>query len=187
MFSEFSECFLNKNICIRYKTNKQTKRWMYRRNCFSHSWGKVFFLQQFPWYFPAFHWPSLSVHPLQFFFLNLSPLRKILLIWLVYNYLTISANCSWKDFSVCNFCHSLDCFGKWHFSYVDSKSVSFSASLFFVTNSTWPSSNLLSSIEAECKAKLNKKNHCRVMKIHCIFWFQCQLLCVCNHSKLLAN
>lgn len=107
---------------------------------------------------------AFSSSATNFFFLNLAPLRKILLIWLVYNYLTISANCSWKVFSVCDFCHSLDCFGKWHFSYADSKNVSFSASLFFVTNSTWPSSNLLSSVEAECKAKLKKKTTAELWK-----------------------
>lgn len=157
MFRRFSECFLNENICTRYKTKQ---KWQ------GYTWGIISltaeetlaFLQESPWYFPAFHWPSLSVHPLHFFFL-LAFLRKILLICLAYNYLTISVNCSrsWGVFSDCDFCHSLDCFGRRCSSYVDSKSVSFSTSLLFVTNTVMTIFKLPFSIEAECKAKLNEE------------------------------
>lgn len=107
--------------------------------------------------------------PFQFILYNLffilAPLRKILLISLAYNYLTISANCSWSwgAFSGCDFCHSLDCFGKRHFSYVESKSVSFST-LFFVTNSYMTTFKFTTFYGSRVQSQAEEKNTAELWK-----------------------
>lgn len=131
---------------------------IYLRNYFSHSWGNFGFLAGISLILPSFSLTFPFSSSSTFFFL-LGFLRKILLICLAYNYLTISVNCSrsWGVFSDCDFCHSLDCFGRRCSSHVDSKSVSFSTSLLFVTNTVTTIFKLPFSIEAECKAKLNEE------------------------------